>query len=162
MRNNNLRYLAALTLVSSVVLVSTLYLKIPTATGYIHLGDGVIFAASLVFGPTFGSITGALGSSMADILGAYVIWAPWTFLIKGIAGWLVGKFGYRAGKQRRLAGMITGALFIIAGYAAVTAVMYSPAAVAGEILGNILQTASAILIGYYVAPILESSRRNST
>lgn len=159
MRNNNLRYLAALTLVTSVVMVSTMYLKIPTATGYIHLGDGVFFAAALAFGPIFGSITGALGSSMADILGGYVFWAPWTFLIKGISGWLVGKISYRAGKQRRLTGMIASALFIIAGYAAVTAVMYSPAAVAGEILGNILQTSSAVLVGYYVAPILEASSK---
>jgi len=152
--------LVVLALVASVVLIATMFLKLPTATGYIHLGDGVIYAASLAFGPTFGAVSGALGSSMADLLGGYAIWAPWTFVIKGVAGWIVGKMGHDQPKKRQILSMVVAALWTVLGYAAGTSIMYSPAAALGESLGNLVQTGSGIIIGMFLAPVLNASFGN--
>lgn len=146
--------LVVLGLVTSIVLVSTMFLKLPTATGYIHLGDGVIFATSLALGPLYGIVGGALGSALADILGGYIVWAPWTMVIKGVAGLIVAKLGYNKDRKKQIFAMVLGAIWIIAGYAVGTAVIYSPMAILPEVMGNIVQTGSGILIGAVLSPVL--------
>lgn len=174
------RRIVLLALVSSVTLVATMFLKLQTPTGYIHLGDGVIYGAALAFGPTFAAISGAIGSSMADVLGGYVMWAPWTFVIKGVAGYIIGKLGSlqnqekpgteipsgsrsKAGPRmgvRQVLAMVVGAIWTVAAYALATSILYSPAAALGESLGNLVQTGSGILIGFFLAPVLRSSVKN--
>lgn len=156
-KHSPLLTLVTLGLVTSVVLVSTMFLKLPTATGYIHLGDGVIYAASLALGGLPGGISGALGSSLADVLGGYAAWAPWTFIIKGVAGYIAGKLGHKKNKNRQAVAMALASLWIVLGYAVGTAIMYSPKAIWGEILGNLVQTGSGIIVGMVLAPVLEST-----
>ncbi|MGE5580453.1 MAG: ECF transporter S component [Bacillota bacterium] len=154
MRDQDLRKVVRLALVASVVLVATMYLKWPTATGYIHLGDGIIYGAALAFGPGFAAVSGGLGSAMADVLGSYVNWAPWTLVIKAVAGWMIGRIGHGQGQRRQLLAMIAGAAWTVAGYATATSIMFSPAAALGESLGNLAQVGSGIVIGTVLAPVL--------
>ena len=154
MQNQSLRKLTRLALVASLVLVATMFLKMTTPTGYIHLGDGVIYGAALAFGPSFAAISGGLGSAMADILGGYANWAPWTLVIKAVAGWLIGKLGYNQGRTRQLLAMIAGAAWTVAGYAAATSIMFSPKAAIAESLGNLAQVGSGIVIGLFLGPVL--------
>ena len=44
----------------------------------------------------------------------------------------------------------------VAGYAVGTAVLYSPAAVPAEILGNVVQVGSGLAIGAALGPVLAS------
>lgn len=155
MQDQGLRKITRLALVASVVLVATMFLKVPTPTGYVHLGDGVIYGAALAFGPTFAAISGAIGSSLADILGGYAMWWPWTLVIKGVAGWVIGKVGYNQGRAKQLLAMVLGAAWTIAGYALGTSIMYSPSAAIAESLGNVVQTGSGIVIGLFLAPVLK-------
>lgn len=89
MSGESLRRFVRLALVTSIVLVATMFFKIVTPTGYIHLGDGIIYAAALAFGG-FAAVAGGLGSAMADVMGDFVAWAPWTLAIKAAAGYLLG------------------------------------------------------------------------
>ena len=74
-----------------IALVTTVtYFGFPMPFGYINLGDAIIFSIALVFGPVAGFISGAVGSALADIILGYAIWAPFTFVIKGLEGYLVG------------------------------------------------------------------------
>ena len=67
-----------------LILVTTYTFKIPTPfQGYVHLGDAMIFLAVLVVGKKNGAIAAAFGSALADLMGGYVAFAPWTFVIKG-------------------------------------------------------------------------------
>jgi len=160
MQDARLRRITHLALVAAVVLVATMFLKVPTPTGYVHLGDGVIYAAALALGPSFAAVSGGVGSSLADILGGYFNWWPWTLVIKAVAGWLIGKLGYGRERPRQLLAMALGALWTIAGYAAGTSVMYSPAAALGESLGNLVQVGSGVVIGLVLAPVLKSALGN--
>ncbi|HHY45605.1 MAG TPA: ECF transporter S component [Firmicutes bacterium] len=150
------RRLVLLAMVASLVTVATAFLKLPTPTGYVHLGDGIIYAAALAFGPSFGAISGALGSTLADLIGGYFIWAPWTFVIKGVAGWIVGKAGHGKPKAAMLLSMGMAGVWTVAAYALGTAVLYSPAAVPAEILGNTVQVGSGLAIGTVLGPVLAS------
>ncbi len=147
MSNAKVVQIASMGVASAAVALGTLFLKIPGVTGYYHLGDGLIFTASLVFGPAVGAVAGGFGSAVADILGGWAVWAPWTLIIKSMAGWVVGVLGHNKGVAGRLLGMTAGALVVVLGYAAATWILYGPAAVALEIYGNIGQSASGIVIG---------------
>ncbi len=160
MQDQRIRKITHLALVASVVLVATMFLKVTTPTGYIHLGDGVIYGAALAFGPSFAAISGGVGSAMADVLGGYFNWAPWTLVIKAVAGWMIGKIGYNQGRARQLLATVAGAVWTVAGYAAVTSVMYSPKAAIGESLGNVVQVGSGIVIGLFLGPVLKMALGN--
>ncbi|MGY8825029.1 MAG: ECF transporter S component [Candidatus Latescibacterota bacterium] len=60
-------------LLMALVATATMVLRLPTPAteGYINLGDVVIVAAALLFGPWAGAVAGGVGSAMADVLGGY-------------------------------------------------------------------------------------------
>lgn len=99
--------LAALSI--ALVTLATFVIRIPNPAtqGYINLGDGLLFTLALVFGWRIGGLAGGVGSALADALGGYFIWAPWTLVIKGIEGVLVGTiafWGIRSGRDTRNGG----------------------------------------------------------
>jgi uncharacterized membrane protein len=65
-------------------------IPVPRTGGYINLGDAVVYIAALLFGPLYGLVAGGVGSSLADLLGGYGVFAPFTLVIKGLEGLLVG------------------------------------------------------------------------
>ena len=139
-------------LFTAMIALATSVLKVPGPTGYYHLGDALIYTAAVVLGPVFGGITGGVGSAVADLVGGFGVWAPWTFVIKGLTGLTVG---YIAGSARRGAAyiaMIAGAVVTIVGYGVATSIMYDPAAAIGETLGNVAQTASGIVVASVLIP----------
>ena len=65
--------------------VATMIIKIPSPLkGYLNLGDCVVLTASRVLPPLYGFLAAGLGSALADIFSGYAIYAPATFLIKGL------------------------------------------------------------------------------
>lgn len=102
--------LAALSI--ALVTLATFLIRIPNPAtqGYINLGDGLLFTLALVFGWRIGGLAGGVGSALADALGGYFIWAPWTLVIKGIEGILVGTIAFRGtgGGQDTEGGLVAG------------------------------------------------------
>jgi uncharacterized membrane protein len=64
-------------------------IAIPIGIGNLNFGEIIIYVAALLFGPIVGTMAGA-GASIADLLGPYAFFAPGTFVIKGVEGFLVG------------------------------------------------------------------------
>ena len=80
-------------LLIALVAVCTMVFQIPVSAtqGYIHLGDSMILLVGVFFGARYGMVAGGIGSALADILSGYAHWAPFTLIIKGLMGWLIGK-----------------------------------------------------------------------
>lgn len=51
MRNNNVKYLTLTAVYAAVIYIFTAYLHIPHWTGYVHVGDGVLYLASSMLPP---------------------------------------------------------------------------------------------------------------
>lgn len=53
--------------------------------GYMHLGDSVLMFAALILPIPYAAVAAAIGGALADVMvpGA-LIWAPFTFVIKGL------------------------------------------------------------------------------
>lgn len=110
-------------LMISIICVATMIIKLPTilGIGYVHLGDSMIFLASILFGKKKGMITAALGMCLADILSGYAYYAPFTLVIKGIMALIAASIAYRGsygGKNilNNIFAFITAGAWMVVGY----------------------------------------------
>ncbi|MCR5770554.1 MAG: ECF transporter S component [Butyrivibrio sp.] len=70
-----------------------------SATGTkIHIGNAFVVLGALLLGGPYGGIAGAIGLSIADILGGYALSAPRTFICKLVIGLVVGLVAHRFAK----------------------------------------------------------------
>ncbi|MDR0929345.1 MAG: ECF transporter S component [Oscillospiraceae bacterium] len=148
MTNAKVRRLALSGMLSALVLLFTYLVKLPVPAtgGYIHLGDGVIFLAAWLLGPSAALIAG-VGSALADVLGGYFIYALPTFVIKAAMGALAGHL-LRRGKPLRNALVFALAEGVmIAGYFLLEWALYGGAAALAAAGGNLLQGLSGIALG---------------
>ncbi|GBD18803.1 Thiamine precursor transporter HmpT [bacterium HR27] len=100
----------------AVVFVATRFIQVPIPSGYIHLGDIAIYTGAFLFGPLVGGISGALGPMLADLTSGYGQYAPATFVLHGLQGFLAGWIGWRAGVWRMILATVIGGVIIVAGY----------------------------------------------
>jgi uncharacterized membrane protein len=79
-------------LMMALVTVATMVfiVPVPFTSGYIHLGDSMIFLSVLILGWRYGAVAAGVGSALADLFVGYANWAPWTLCIKGIMALMMG------------------------------------------------------------------------
>ncbi len=87
---NNLLKLIVSALFAAIVFVATFVVQIPAVFGYVNLGDFSVLLCGAVLGPIWGGVAAGLGSALADLMFGYGIYAPATFLIKGVMALAVG------------------------------------------------------------------------
>lgn len=145
---------------------------VPSTQGYYDPGDIMIFVAALTFGPVVGGISGAVGSALSDALGGFGTFAPFTFVIKGLEGYLVGLVVLRGvSRKTLLLAWVIGGLILVGGYFLSETYFIawifgaSPytgiAAALGELPINILQAVGAGLVGIPASSVLRSALRTS-
>lgn len=124
------------------------FIFIPGPGGsYFNLGEIAIYLIALLCGPLAGLVAGAVGSALADIILGYAIWAPFTFVIKGLEGLVVGILGRPLEFKRGVRAIVAGGLIMIVGYALAVWYLYDWPAVFPEIGIDIAQ----VTIGGVVA-----------
>lgn len=138
-RTSGLVYTA---LMICLVLLGTVLFRIPVpmTQGYVHLGDTMIFLGVLMLGKRHGAAAAGLGSALADILGGFAFWAPWTLVIKFFMAFVTGlileryarnhKHSHSTDRLVRLTAMTAGGILMCAGYLAAETMMYGSFALA--------------------------------
>jgi len=150
------RDIALYALLTALVLLATYVLKIPTFNGYAHLGDAVIMAVAVGYSRRAGMVCGAFGTAMADVFSGYFIWAPFSFVIHGFQGYLVGLIAGRKSTQlRRLLAMTIGCVIMVVLYQLVALELYGWAGFVVALYGNIAQAIVGIIGGMLFAPVIE-------
>jgi len=158
MRNLSVKKLTLTGLMAALICVLTMFphIPIPAGSGYIHLGDGMILLAAMLLGP-LAIPAAAVGSMLADIFSGFALYAPATFVIKGLVA-LVAWLLYRKGHILRTVIAFTAAeAVMVAGYFAFEWFVAREYAVV-DILGNSIQGISGAALGIaftYAVPQLE-------
>ena len=113
--------------------------------------------------PTYGSLAAGIGAALADIFSGYAIYAPATFVIKGIMA-IIAHFCFK-GMQKRLgntpARIIGGALAeveMVLGYFIFEGFMYGFAPSVVNIPANGVQGVAGLIIGIILVKIFEKSK----
>ncbi len=139
-------------LFAALVCVATFIIKIPMpiTNGYTHLGDGFIFIAVLLLGKKNGAWAGAIGASLADVLGGYSFYAVPTFIIKGIMALIMGiviEKLPRSLKYRWVVGAVIGGVWQILAYYVVGSLMVGNfITTISEMPANAIQSAAGIIL----------------
>lgn len=63
----------------------------------VHIGNAFVVLGALLLGGPYGGLAGAIGLSLADILGGYAASAPRTFICKLLIGLVVGLVAHKIG-----------------------------------------------------------------
>jgi len=100
-------------LMTALVFLLTYLVKVPVpfTSGYIHLGDSMIFLSVLAVGPFYGAFAAGVGSMLSDLLGGYAQYALPTLVIKALMALLMGLA--MSGRTRKGVLTAAGSVFII-------------------------------------------------
>ena len=142
-------------ILGSLIFVGTWFLKIPIIHGYLNFGDGFIIISGMILGPS-AFIPAAIGSSLADIVSGYTIYAPFTFVIKGLIGLITGYLVNK--KELKIRSLFLVFILVetimVLGYLATDTLLFT---LKGAILSlpfNILQGIFAVLIGLIAVKVI--------
>ncbi len=128
--------------------------------GLIHLGNVPLFLAAIVCGRKAGAVAGAFGMALFDVLSGWTAWAPFTFVIVGLMGYVTGLLSEKLPVKPLLANSIAifAALCIkIVGYYFTEVILYQNWVVPfGSIPGNVMQV---LVAGVIVLPLAEGLKR---
>jgi len=106
---------------ASFMFVAT-WIHIPINLGYasmIHLGTAALLISSVFLTPKQSFFAAAIGMSLFDLLDpTFIIWAPFTFIIKGSMAFVVSWWihNHSAKIQNKIIAFAIGSLISVAGY----------------------------------------------
>jgi uncharacterized membrane protein len=162
-RNRPLAFTIMLSAAMTAAVTVTTYIiqiPVPATSGYINIGDAMVFTSALLFGPIVGGLAGGIGSSIADMWGGYWIFVPITLLVKGFEGALTGLITDGRSSRKDLAAVLIGGLEMVLGYFIAEALVLGYGAAAFvEIPGNIFQVVVGCVVSIPVARMVRSRMR---
>ena len=162
--NTKTRKIVIASLLCALCCVATMIIKIPSPLkGYINLGDCVVLLSGWLLSPGYGFAAAGLGSALADVFSGYVIYAPATFVIKGIMA-LVAHFCYKrmhtelSSTLSRIIGGALAEVIMIGGYYVFEGFMYGFAAALVNIAANAAQGIVGLVVGLILIKIFEKAK----
>lgn len=148
MKNLSVKKLTLAGVMAALVFVMTYVPKVPVPVtgGYVHLGDGAIFLATLLLGP-LGIPAAAIGSGLSDILGGYMVYVLPTMAIKALVALIAWK-GWKEGSWlRAVVAFVVAEAVMVLGYFAFESVMYGTAAAWAAVGPNCIQGVAGVALG---------------
>lgn len=148
MKNLSVKMLCLAGVMAALVFVMTYLPKVPVIVtgGYVHLGDGAIFLATLLLGP-LGIPAAAIGSGLSDLLGGYMVYVLPTMVIKALVALVAWKVWKEGSWLRAVIAFAAAEAVMVLGYFAFEAVMYGVAAAWAAVGPNCIQGIAGVVIG---------------
>ena len=132
------------------VFTAVVNIRLPFAPngGLIHLGNVPLFVAAILFGKRTGMIAGGVGMALFDLFSGWTLWAPFTLVIVGCMGLVVGAV---TEKHKTfpfyLLALVLACAIKIGGYYLAEAIIYGNWVVPlTSIPGNLIQVGAAAII----------------
>ena len=146
---------------AALTCVVTMIVKIPSPLkGYINIGDCIVLLVGWMLSPMYGFLAAGIGSALADIFSGYVIYAPATFIIKGLMA-LIAYYGasFLLKKAKNIFGQIvSGAIaevWMVVGYFLFEGCLYGFASSLVNIPANSIQGLAGLILGIVFIKIFE-------
>lgn len=144
---------------AALIFISTAYLpRIPTALGYVHLGDGFVLLAAALLPTPYAVAAAAVGAGLADLLTGYAIWIPATVITKAL---MTLCFSHRSKcfSARNITGIVPATLINAAGYYFFQAAFISQSLIVplADLPFNVIQTLVGGIVFLLVGSIFDRS-----
>lgn len=151
-------------LLASLTCIATMIIKIPLPLkGYMNLGDCTVLLCGWVLSPCCGFLAAGLGSALADIFSGYAVYAPATFIIKGLmdlAAYFIFKVLYKKINSTfaRIVSAFIAELIMAVGYFIFEGFLYGFAASMINIPANIAQGTAGMILGILFIKIFDKNK----
>lgn len=150
---NKTKKLVLAALFAAITCAGTLItIPVPMTNGYVNLGDCVVLLSGWILCPAYGFLAAAIGSSLADLILGFGVYAPATFVIKGLMA-LTAYFVFKLlAKNRkslfpRIVSALASEIIMVSGYIAFETFTYGFGGAIVNVVGNIVQGAFGIIAG---------------
>lgn len=155
----NTKEIAYTAILAALTVLAISLVRVPAFNGkiYFHLGETIMLTSALLLGRRGGALVGGIGAAIADLVLGFAVWAPISFLIHGLKGYIVGGASEGKGTVKDLFALIYGVAFMIAGYALAAGLLYGKAAVPMELFGDSMQGSVGVICAWVLAGILRRS-----
>ena len=162
--NKKVKTLVTSALFAALICVATMVVKIPSPLkGYINLGDCMVLVSAFLLPPVYSFFAAALGSALADIFSGYFVYAPATFIIKGLVALSAFFVFKKLSKKTKeevaeiFSGIVAETIMVI-GYYIFEGFMYGFVASAVNILPNVFQGVAGIVLGVILIKIFRKAK----
>jgi uncharacterized repeat protein (TIGR04002 family) len=152
---NKTRLIVTTAVFAALTCVLTFTVKIPTALGYIHPGDGVIYLAACILPFPYAFISGAIGGALSDFLGGYPQWIIPTLIIKALISLPFYRKSVNIMTKRNAFMIIPAGLISVVGYFIASYIIYDWAGAVAGITGNLLQAGMSASVFIVLAPAFD-------
>lgn len=148
----------------ALVFICTVFVnvRLPVAAngGLIHLGNVPLFIIAILYGRWLGALAGGIGMALFDVVGGWFLWAPFTLIIVGLMGYIVGAI---CEKNQTLTAyvlaLVVACIIKVVGYYGAEAIIYGNWLIPmTSIPGNLIQIGVASVI---VLPVVLKLRKHS-
>jgi uncharacterized membrane protein len=173
LKNSTVIEIVQVGLMAAIVFVATSIIHVQTFMGVMHAGDSMVFLAAILLGKKKAAWASAIGMALFDLTHGYLMWAPFTFVIKGTMAYIAAAIAYRVNFNaekfiNNLMAFVAAGIFMIIAYYIGGAIiltflqadkqLFSAALIisAKDIPTNIAQVAIGILIA---VPLIGALRK---
>lgn len=164
----NTKDLVTTALLIALVFVATKFinftLPISIKGGLVHAGNTMLFLAAILFGKRKGALAGAFGMGLFDLLSPWAVWAPFTFVVRGLMGYIIGHIAWMNDKQGNstclnITGIVVGGLWMMIGYYLSEVILYGNwIAPTTSFAGNLLQIVFGALVSIPLATAIKKTK----
>ena len=159
--NKNVRRITYTAIAAAIIFVITRLIVIPIGSGgaYLNFGDIAVYITAYLLGGPIAAAAAAVGSGLADLTTGVLIYAPATFVIKGLMGLVAGLLLRRKNFGLFAAACVLGGAMMTVGYALYeTAVFGFPTALANATF-NLIQWGASVAVSLLLYPITDRLRK---
>lgn len=151
-QKNKIQFVTVTAMFIALTYVFTAFVnvRLPIAAngGLIHLGNVPLFIAAMIFGKKTGMLAGGIGMGLFDLTSGWTVWAPFTLVIVGIMGYVMGAMTEKhPGFGWKIAAMIVVTVIKVVGYYIAEIILYGNfIAPLSSVPGNLVQMGTAIVV----------------
>ena len=165
MKKAKIKKIVISAMLASLTCVATMIIKIPTPLhGYANLGDCIVLLSAFLLPVGYGFCAAAIGSALADVLSGYAMYAPATFVIKGLmvfVAYFLYKQVAKNDKKKLLGKIISGfvaEVVMVVGYFVFEGFLYGFGAALVNIPSNAVQGIVGLVMGVLLINIFEKNK----
>lgn len=151
-------------LLAALACVATMIIRIPSPLkGYLNLGDCVVLVAGWMLSPAYGFLAAGIGSALADVFSGYIVYAPATFVIKGLMA-VIAFYGFRLLNKKlgnlpsRIISGTAAELVMVLGYYVFEGFLYGFIPSVVNIPANAMQGLAGLIVGVVLMKLFDKSK----
>ena len=101
---------------AALVLMGTMFIQVPSINGYVHIGDAFVYLSACFLPFPFSLLAAGLGAAIADAVTPYIIYAPFTFVVKALMAMLFSSKGEKILIKRNIFAVFGACVVNVLGY----------------------------------------------